>query len=119
MRLHDNDASVTIGALFERYRAVVLARVSPGTGRAYMVAWRRRVAPSFASVDVTVLTTLDVEAAFVQWSGSYSTRVDALSMLSAVCRVAVKGGLIASNPCIGVERPRLQDADPSGRALNV
>ncbi|TAM66858.1 MAG: hypothetical protein EPN48_14305 [Microbacteriaceae bacterium] len=119
MRLEAIGAGATVGALFERYRDLILDRVSPGTGRGYMVAWRRRVAPSFASHPVAELTPLDIEAEFAAWSGSRSTRIDALSLLSAICRVAVKGGLIGANPCQGVDIPRGREADPSSRALTV
>lgn len=109
----------TVGELYERYRPLILSRVSPGTGRAYTYAWRGRVAPSFASRDIRTITTLDVDVELASWSGALSTRIDALSLLSAICRVAVKSGLIAANPCVGVERPRTQDPDPTSRALSV
>ncbi len=109
----------TVGEVFERYQALILSRVAPGTGRGYMVAWRRRVAPSFASRDVAELTPLDIEAEFAAWTGTRSTRIDALSVLSAICRVAVKGGYLAANPCLGVDVPRGREADPASRSLNV
>jgi integrase len=109
----------TVGELFERYQALILSRVSPGTGRGYMVAWRRRVAPSFASRLIAELTPLDIEAEFAAWSGTRSTRIDALSMLSAICRVAVKGSHISTNPCQGIDVPRGREADPASRSLNV
>lgn len=108
----------TVGDVFERYRSLILSRVSPGTGRGYLVAWRRRVAPSFASRAIAELTPLDIEAEFAEWSGSRSTRIDALSMLSAICAVAVKGGMIAANPCRGVDIPRGREADPASRSLS-
>ena len=118
MRLESDDDGATVGALLERYRGLILSRVAPGTGRGYMVAWRRRVAPSFASRLIAELTPLDIEAEFAAWSGSRSTRIDALSMLSAICRVAVKGGHLVANPCLGVDVPRGREADPASRSLN-
>lgn len=109
---------VTVGEVFERYRSLILSRVSPGTGRGYLVAWRRRVAPSFESRAIAELTPLDIEVEFAEWSGSRSTRIDALSMLSAICRVALKGGMITSNPCLGVEVPRGREDDPASRSLS-
>lgn len=109
----------TVGDLWSRYRALILSRVSPGTGRAYLAAWRTRVAPTFADWPVDQLRPLDIEAAFAEWSGKRSTRIDALSMLSAICRVAVKGGYIASNPCQGVDVPRGREGDPASRALSL
>ena len=84
-----------------------------------MVAWRHNVLPYFGEREIESITTLDVELAFSEWSGSFSKRIDALSMLSAVCKVAVKGGIIAANPCIGVERPRVQPSDLTSRALTL
>lgn len=110
---------MTVGALWERYAPVVFSRLSPSTQRGYRYAWGKRVAPSFAHVPVASLTTLDVEVAFAAWSGSESTRGDALGVLSALCRVAVKGGYLPSNPCIGVERHRGQARDVAARGLSL
>ena len=106
-----------VGALWGRYRPVVFSKIAPGTQRAYTYAWRRRVQPWFADRVITAITTLDVEEAFANWTGAESTRADALSVLSALCRVAVKGGYIASNPCIGGDRRRQQASDVAARAL--
>lgn len=103
--------------LWERYRPVVFSKIAPGTQRAYSVAWRLRVGPWFGARPIESITTLDVEEAFASWSGSESTRADALGAFSALCRVAVKGGLIPSNPCIGVDRRRDQSPDVAARAL--
>jgi integrase len=109
----------TVGDLYAQYRPLMLSKVSQGTGRAYTYAWRKRVGPSFDHREISTITTLDVELAFATWSGAESTRVDALSALSALCRIAVKGNLIPTNPCTGVERIRSQNPDPTGRALTV
>lgn len=109
---------MTVGALFALYRPLILDKVAPGTGRGYMVAWRRRVEPSFGSRPLAKLTPLDIEAEFAEWSGSRSTRIDALAMLSAICRVAVKGGYLVANPCIGVDVRRGPESDPASRSLN-
>lgn len=110
---------VSVGALFEQYGDLIRSHVAPATWRGYLVEWRRRVAPSFAALPVAGITPLDVESAFAQWSGKYSTRMDALSLLSKICKVALKAGLISSNPCQGVDLPRQVEADPASRALNV
>lgn len=109
----------TVGELYERYRPLILSNISPGTGRAYTYAWGKRVGPTFAARHIEQITTLEVELAVASWSGAYSTRVDALSLLSRICRTAIKGGIIPANPCVGVERPRTQDNDPTSRALNL
>lgn len=107
----------TVGALYERYRSLIFSKIAPGTGRAYGAAWRQRVAPSFAHREIEDLSTLDIEVEFAEWSGAHSTRIDALSLLSAISKVAVKGGMIRSNPCTGVERERSQNSDPTSRAM--
>jgi integrase len=115
----DAGQGATVGALFERYRELILSHVSPGTGRGYLVAWRRRVEPSFGGTPLAELTPLDIEAAFAAWSGSRSTRIDALSVLSAICRIGVKGGYLSANPCLGVDVPRGRESDPASRSLSV
>lgn len=110
---------VTVAEFWEQYSALILSKVSAGTGRSYLAAWRARVEPRFGSRDIRRLGTLDVEVAFSEWSGAYSTRVDALTVLSRICQVAVKAGSIAANPCSGVERSRRTTFEPSGRALNL
>lgn len=117
MRLAE-DAAPTVGALFERYWPVIQNRISPGTARGYASAWRRRVGPSFAHVPIVQLTTLDIERELALWSGKRSTKVDALSLLSLVCQVAIKGRFITVNPCAGVDLPRMQHDDPAARALD-
>lgn len=109
----------TVGELYDRYRPLILSNISPGTGRAYTYAWGKRVGPTFGARDIEQISTLEVELAVASWSGAYSTRVDALSLLSRICRTAIKGGIIPTNPCVGVERPRTQDSDPTSRALNL
>lgn len=108
-----------MGELYREFRPLILAKVSQGTGRAYSYAWNKRVGPSFDHREITTITTLEIELAFATWTGAESTRVDALSALSALFRLAVKGGLIASNPCIGVDRRRTQSPDPTARALSI
>lgn len=110
---------MTVGEVYEQYRPLVLSKIGPGTGRGYTSAWKRRVGPSFAEVAIETISTLDVEVEIARWSGTLSTRKDALYLLSALCRVAVKGGLIPTNPCIGVELPREQVNDPTSRALTL
>lgn len=117
MFANENTISPLVGELWESYRVVVFSKIAPGTQRAYGYAWRLRVEPWFAHRPIASITTLDVEVAFASWSGSESTRADALGALSALCRVAVKGGLIASNPCVGIDRRRVQAPDVAARAL--
>lgn len=118
LSLSKGSSVLTVGQVWEKYQALILSRIAPGTGRGYSSAWRCRVSPTFGTVPIDELTTLDIEVAFAtSWTGTASTRVDALATLSAVCRVAVKAGLIASNPCSGVEISRKREYDPAARAL--
>lgn len=110
--------ALTVAEVFERYRAAILGRVAAGTARGYLVAWRHRVEPSFGTWGIESITTLDVENAYYAWSGADSTKGDALALLSAICRTAVKGGFIPTNPCVGVEKPRAGEGDPTSRALS-
>ena len=108
----------TVGELHDRYWPIICARVSAGTARGYSTAYRRRVGPTFGEIPIQTVTALDVEVAFVSWSGSRSTRIDAIAALSHICKIAIKGRLIAVNPCEGLELPREQPSDPAARALN-
>lgn len=109
----------TVGELFERYRAVLFSRVSPATARGYLAAWRARVAPSFATLEIQELRAFDVELAFASWSGRRSTRIDALALLSNLCRLAVKDRQLDANPCAGADLPRMDEFDPASRALSA
>ncbi|MFT3798030.1 tyrosine-type recombinase/integrase [Microbacterium sp.] len=110
---------VTVADVWARYQELILSRLAPSTTRSYFAAWRVRVGPSFGAWEVGDLRPLDVELAFASWSGAHSTRVDALATLSAICRTAVKAGLLVANPCTGIERVRLVPYDPAGRALSM
>ncbi|QAY73075.1 site-specific integrase [Agromyces protaetiae] len=109
---------VTVNEAFERLWPAVASLLSDGTSRGYLVAWRLRVAPTFGVRELAEVTAFDVELAFASWSGSVSTRKDAVAMLSALCRAAMKARLIAANPCVGVEYRRRQAHDPTSRALS-
>lgn len=111
--------SVTVAKVWARYQALILGRVAPSTTRSYLAAWRVRVGPMFGDWDIADVSALDVELAFASWSGQHSTRVDALAVLSAICRTAVKAGLLVANPCVGIDRARTVPYDPAGRALTM
>ena len=108
----------TVSELHARAWPVIVDRVRRGTARAYRAAWNVRVEPSFGSAFVGSITTLDVEEAYAGWSGASSTRNDALYLLGALCKFAVKGGLIPANPCAGVDRRKDEHRDPTERSLS-
>lgn len=113
-------AGTTVGEFWDTYRNLILGeRIAELTARNYDSAWRLRVGPTFAERELQDATVLDVELAFASWPGGFSIRIDALSALSAIYRVAVKGGFAKSNPCVGVDKPRIQAPDPTSRALNL
>ena len=109
----------TVAEAFELLHPVVFALLSPGTIRGYMVAWRRRVLPKFGSCEIGDITTFHVEQAFAAWDGSHSTKRDAVQMLSALCRAAIKARILPVNPCVGVEHRKQQPPDLTGRALSI
>ncbi|MFN3707363.1 tyrosine-type recombinase/integrase [Microcella sp.] len=119
MFANEYNTETLVSVLWDGLSPALFTKIAPGTQRAYSVAWRLRVAPVFGDRAIGSLTTLDVEVAFAKWTGSESTRADALGALSALCRLAVKGGFIASNPCTGVDRRRDQAPDVAARALTA
>lgn len=108
----------TVREAFDKLWPVAAARVSAGTARGYLSAWRRRVLPTFGDRALTEVTTFDIEHAYVTWSGSRSTRRDALAMLSSLYKTAIKARLVEINPCVGVEERRVQAPDLTARALD-
>lgn len=108
----------TVSDAFERLWPAAASLISEGTERGYLNAWKHRVRPSFGDRLIAEITTFDVELEFSKWSGAFSTRKDAVAMLAALCRAAVKAGVLKVNPCLGVEYRRQQEADPVSRALS-
>lgn len=115
MRVQD---PITVATLFERFWPLIIDRVREGTARAYRTAWNVRVGPSLGHIDIATITTLRVEEAYAAWSGATSTRNDALYLLSALFKFAVKGNMVAANPCAGVERRKDDRRDPTERSLS-
>jgi len=107
-----------VSEVYARAWPVIRDRLSGGTARAYRAGWNMRVAASFGDTTIASITTLDVEEAYASWSGATSTRNDALYLLSAVCKFAVKGGIIPANPCVGVDRRKDKHRDPTERSLS-
>lgn len=103
---------------WDQYRDAILASVRPHTASGYEVAWRRRVRESFGDRELSSITTFEIEAVAATWQVKYSTKRDALACLSKIMRAAVKAGLVAVNPCRGVELGRQEEGDPTGRALS-
>lgn len=109
----------TVAEIHARAWPVITDRIRSGTARAYTSAWNIRVQPTFGDCEIETLTTLDIEVAYATWTGKASTRNDALYLLGALCKFAVKGGIIPANPCAGVDRRKDDQRDPTERSLSA
>jgi integrase len=99
------DGNMTLTAWHTRYWGVIADSVRPSTGRAYERAWRLRVQPWLGHVKLEKLTAGDIEGAMSEWSGSSSTRIDALSVLSRLLDGAVRARIVPSNQARLARRP--------------
>lgn len=100
------DGGMTLDVWHSRYWPTIESSIRPATARGYDVAWRRRVQPWFGHRKLETISAGDVDEAIGQWSGSASTRNDALAMLSRLLDGAVRFGVIGGNPARLVRRPR-------------
>jgi len=94
--------------LWERAEPVLRARLSPKTFDHYRRGWRNRVLPTLGTVKVGRLSVGDVERAQALWAAEGakpSTVRQARLALSAVLTVAVRDGLLPSNPARIASRP--------------
>ncbi|WP_454170562.1 tyrosine-type recombinase/integrase [Microbacterium paulum] len=99
------DASMTLSDWHARYWPVIEGSVRPSTGRAYERGWRLRVKPWLGHLKLEKLTAGDIEDAMASWSGSASTRIDALSILSRLLDGAVRARVIPMNQARIARRP--------------
>lgn len=109
------DGSLTLIGWHARYWAVIADSIRPSTSRAYERAWRLRVRPWLGHVKLEKLTAGEIEAAMAEWSGSSSTRIDALSVLSRLLDGAVRARIVPLNQARLARRPR-NDASKSLRS---
>lgn len=100
------DGNMTLKHWHARYWAVISDSVRPSTGRAYERAWRLRVLPWLGHLKLEKLTAGEIEAAMSSWSGSASTRIDALSVLSRLLDGAVRARIVPLNQARLARRPR-------------
>lgn len=99
---------MSLGQWHARYWSVIVESVRPSTGRAYERAWRLRVNPWLGHVKLEKLTAGEIEAAMSNWSGSSSTRIDALSVLSRLLDGAVRARIVPLNQARLARRPRAE-----------
>lgn len=100
------DGTMSVNSWHARYWPTIEAGVRPATARGYDVAWRKRIKPWFGHRKIESITVGDIEHAIGEWSGSASTRNDALSMLSRLLDGAVRSKIIEANPARLARRPR-------------
>lgn len=76
--------------------------------------------PSLGSAKLSAITPTMIEAAMARWSGSASTKIDALSLLSRLLDAARRGRLVDVNAALDVARPRDEiTEDITSRALSM
>ena len=109
------DGGMTLTEWHARHWPVVEGTVRASTGRAYERGWRLRVKPWLGHVRLEKITAGSVEEAMSEWSGSTSTRIDALSVLSRLLDGAVRARIIPLNQARLARRPR-PDAPKSLRS---
>lgn len=103
---------------FTKYREAIFGeRISDGTRRCYLAAWRQRISPTFGTVALGEITSLDIKQAVGSWVCSASSKRDALSLLSRIFKSALSDGIVNRNPVLGVELSFTKEFRPNGRAL--
>jgi len=94
--------------------------VRASTARAYERGWRLRVKPWLGHVKLEKLTAGAIEEAISGWTGTTSTRIDALSVLSRLLDGAVRARLVPLNQARLARRPKSDDANSlRSRALTA
>ena len=100
------DGDMTLTQWHARYWVVVEGSVRASTARAYERGWRLRVKPWLGHLKLEKLTAGAIEAAMSEWSGSTSTLIDALSVLSRLLDGAVRARIIPLNQARLARRPK-------------
>lgn len=112
--------NLTLEEWHHRYWPVIDGSVRPSTVRAYERGWRLRVKPWLGHKKLETISAGDVEEAMQQWSGTASTRIDALSVLSRLLDGATRSQLVPINVARLVRRPRQEEpAELRSRALTA
>lgn len=121
MRLLEGErVAITLADFYDENHTLVEEGLVSNAVAAYERAWRLRVNPSLGNLPLSDIRALTISRARAGWSGSASTKQDALALLSRLLQLAVMDGLIASNPCRSLPRSRgkISDSDPASRALS-
>lgn len=105
------DGGMTLNAWHARHWSILIGGVRPATEAAYERGWRLRVQPWLGHRKLETIGVADIDDAIAGWSGSASTRNDALAVLSRLLEGAARAGVISANPVRLARRPRQERAD--------
>lgn len=107
----------TLSEFFAQQSGWLRMTVKEGTWRAYSAGWSHRVEPTLGAIRLDELTPWLIESAYGSWTGTRSTKIDAVAILSRTLKRAVRAGYITANPVASCEFPKPAMVDPVGRAL--
>ena len=114
------NGDMTLTQWHARHWPVIEGSVRASTARAYERGWRLRVKPWLGHVKLEKLTAGAIEEAISGWSGSASTRIDALSVLSRLLDGAVRAHIVPLNQARLAPRPKPDGANSlRSRALTA
>ncbi|UYO96382.1 site-specific integrase [Microbacterium sp. M28] len=114
------EGGMTLNAWKVRHWATLIGGVRPATEAAYERGWRLRVQPWLGHRKLESIGVTDVDDAIAGWTGTASTRNDALAVLSRLLEGAARAGIISANPVRLARRPRQErSTDVRSRALTV
>lgn len=114
------EGGMTLNVWKVRHWATLVEGVRPATEAAYERGWRLRVQPWLGHRKLESIGVTDVDDAIAGWTGTASTRNDALAVLSRLLEGAARAGIISANPVRLARRPRQErSADVRSRALTV
>lgn len=114
------EGGMTLNAWHTRYWPVLTEGIRPATEAAYERGWRLRVQPWLGHRRLETISVSDIDGAIAEWSGSASTRNDALALLSRLLEGAARAGIIVANPVRLARRPRPERPESvRSRALNT
>lgn len=103
------DGDMTLTQWHARHWSVIEGSVRASTARAYERGWRLRVKPWLGHIKLEKLTAGVIEEAMTGWTGTTSTRIDALSVLSRLLDGAVRAHLVPLNQARLARRPRAEE----------
>jgi integrase len=104
---------------YAEVRSLIEDGLTSNTVAAYARAWKHRVEPTLGHLLLDQLKPRTIAQAQAAWSGSASTKGDALALTSRILTWAVLDEHLPANPVRSLPRKRgkAHDADPAARAL--